>query len=35
LLTDVRVMDEQLHEVPWDGQSVGDIVARGNNVMEG
>jgi fatty-acyl-CoA synthase len=35
LLTDVRVMDEQLHEVPWDGQSVGEIVARGNNVMEG
>jgi len=35
LLTDVRVMDEQLHEVPWDGKSVGEIVARGNNVMEG
>ena len=35
LLTDVRVMDEQMHEVPWDGKSVGEIVARGNNVMEG
>src|SRR5262249_6909105 len=35
LLTDVRVMDEQLHEVSWDGKTVGEIVARGNNVMEG
>ncbi|MBM3222268.1 MAG: long-chain-fatty-acid--CoA ligase [Candidatus Tectomicrobia bacterium] len=35
LLTDVRVMDEQLQEVPWDGQTIGEIVARGNNVMEG
>ena len=35
LLTDVRVMDEQMHEVPWDGKTVGEIVARGNNVMEG
>jgi fatty-acyl-CoA synthase len=35
LLTDVRVMDKQMHEVPWDGKSVGEIVARGNNVMEG
>ncbi|HEX9871790.1 MAG TPA: long-chain-fatty-acid--CoA ligase [Candidatus Tectomicrobia bacterium] len=35
LLTDVRVMDEELHEVPLDGKTVGEIVARGNNVMEG
>jgi fatty-acyl-CoA synthase len=35
LLTDVRVMDEHLQEVPWDGQTIGEIVARGNNVMEG
>ena len=35
LLSDVRVMDEHLREVPMDGQSVGEIVARGNNVMEG
>lgn len=35
LLTDVRVMDDDLQEVPWDGQTVGEIVARGNNVMEG
>jgi fatty-acyl-CoA synthase len=35
LLTDVRVMDEQMHEVPMDGTTIGEIVARGNNVMEG
>jgi fatty-acyl-CoA synthase len=35
LLTDVRVMDEDMREVPQDGHTVGEIVARGNNVMEG
>jgi fatty-acyl-CoA synthase len=35
LLTDVRVMDEEMREVPMDGVAVGEIVARGNNVMEG
>jgi fatty-acyl-CoA synthase len=35
LLTDVRVMDEEMREVPPDGKTVGEIVARGNNVMEG
>jgi acyl-CoA synthetase (AMP-forming)/AMP-acid ligase II len=35
LLTDVRVMDEEMREVPRDGVTVGEIVARGNNVMEG
>jgi fatty-acyl-CoA synthase len=35
LLTDVRVMDEALREVPHDAETVGEIVARGNNVMEG
>jgi len=35
LLTDVRVMDAQLQEVPMDGKTVGEIVARGNNVMDG
>lgn len=35
LLTDVRVMDDAMREVPMDGQTVGEIVARGNNVMEG
>lgn len=35
LLTDVRVMDEQMTEVTMDGKAVGEIVARGNNVMDG
>ncbi len=35
LLTDVRVLDEDLHEVPHDGETIGEICARGNNVMEG
>ena len=35
LFADVRVMDEHLCEVPTDGHTVGEIVARGNNVMEG
>jgi fatty-acyl-CoA synthase len=35
LLTDVRVMDEDMREVPQDGKTVGEIVAHGNNVMEG
>jgi fatty-acyl-CoA synthase len=35
LLTDVRVMDEQMREVSMDGKTIGEIVARGNNVMEG
>jgi fatty-acyl-CoA synthase len=35
ILTDVRVMDSRLQEVPMDGKTVGEIVARGNNVMEG
>jgi fatty-acyl-CoA synthase len=35
LFTDVRVMDEQMREVPMDGSTIGEIVARGNNVMDG
>jgi fatty-acyl-CoA synthase len=35
LLTDVRVMDDTMQEVSQDGKTVGEIVARGNNVMEG
>jgi fatty-acyl-CoA synthase len=35
LLTDVRVMDDTMQEVCQDGTTVGEIVARGNNVMEG
>ena len=32
---DVRVFDEEDEEVPWDGVSQGEIVARSNHVMEG
>jgi len=35
LFTDVRVMDEQLRDVPLDGKTIGEIMARGNNVMDG
>jgi fatty-acyl-CoA synthase len=32
---ELRVVDENGHEVPRDGQTVGEIVVRGNVVMEG
>jgi fatty-acyl-CoA synthase len=32
---ELRVVDEQGHEVPHDGQTLGEIVVRGNVVMEG
>lgn len=32
---EVRVVDEELVEVPFDGVTVGEIVMRGNNVMLG
>ena len=32
---DVRVVDPELHDVPADGQTHGEIVMRGNNVMKG
>jgi fatty-acyl-CoA synthase len=32
---ELRVVDAQMQDVPWDGQSLGEIVARGNVVMEG
>jgi len=31
----VRVVDEQMRDVPRDGQSLGEIVMHGNNVMTG
>jgi fatty-acyl-CoA synthase len=31
----VRVVDEQMHDVPRDGRTMGEIVMRGNNVMAG
>jgi fatty-acyl-CoA synthase len=32
---DLRVVDDDGHEVPWDGATLGEIVVRGNVVMEG
>ena len=32
---ELRVVDEQLRDVPHDGQTLGEIVARGNVVMKG
>jgi fatty-acyl-CoA synthase len=31
----VRVVDKQLNDVPRDGQAMGEVVMRGNNVMSG
>ena len=31
----VRVVDENMHDVPADGATVGEVVMRGNNVMKG
>jgi acyl-CoA synthetase (AMP-forming)/AMP-acid ligase II len=31
----VRVVDDQMNDVPRDGQTMGEIVMRGNNVMKG
>ena len=33
--TDMRVVDEEMHEVPADALTVGEVVMRGNNVMLG
>ncbi|PSL48483.1 fatty-acyl-CoA synthase [Salsuginibacillus halophilus] len=33
--SNVRVVDEDGSDVPWDGASIGEIVTRSNNVMEG
>jgi acyl-CoA synthetase (AMP-forming)/AMP-acid ligase II len=32
---ELRVVDEEMHDVPRDGSTVGEIVVRGNVVMEG
>ncbi|MGI9149700.1 MAG: long-chain-fatty-acid--CoA ligase [Chloroflexota bacterium] len=32
---ELTVMDDDGHEVPWDGETMGEIVVRGNVVMEG
>jgi fatty-acyl-CoA synthase len=31
----VRVVDKQMNDVPLDGQAMGEVVMRGNNVMSG
>ena len=33
--THLRVVDEQLKDVPADGETMGEVVMRGNNVMRG
>jgi len=33
--TEIRVVDLEGREVPWDGQAVGEVVVRGDVVMEG
>jgi fatty-acyl-CoA synthase len=32
---ELAVVDEQMKPVPWDGQTMGEIVARGNVIMKG
>ena len=32
---DVRVVDEQMRDVPADGQTLGEVIMRGNNTMKG
>jgi fatty-acyl-CoA synthase len=32
---DVRVVDDQMQDVPADGETLGEVVMRGNNVMKG
>jgi fatty-acyl-CoA synthase len=33
--TRLRVVDKDMHDVPRDGQTMGEVVMRGNNVMSG
>ena len=32
---DVRVVDDQMHDVPADAQTMGEVIMRGNNTMKG
>ena len=32
---ELAVLDEQMNPVPWDGKTMGEIVARGNVIMKG
>jgi len=34
-MSPIRVVDERMNDVPRDGQTMGEIVMRGNNVMAG
>ena len=31
----LRVVDDELSDVPADGQTLGEVVMRGNNMMKG
>ncbi len=31
----LRVVDAEMNELPWDGETLGEVVMRGNNVMTG
>jgi fatty-acyl-CoA synthase len=31
----IRVVDDEMHDVPPDGETMGEVVMRGNNVMKG
>ncbi len=31
----VRVVDDEMHDVPRDGETLGEVIMRGNNVMKG
>jgi fatty-acyl-CoA synthase len=31
----VRVVDEEMHDIPQDGETMGEVIMRGNNVMSG
>ncbi|RZV06378.1 fatty-acyl-CoA synthase [Natrinema hispanicum] len=33
--TEIRVVDDDGNEVPWDDATIGEIVVRGNQIMEG
>jgi fatty-acyl-CoA synthase len=32
---ELRVVDEQMHDVPADGETLGEVIMRGNNLMKG
>jgi fatty-acyl-CoA synthase len=32
---EIKVVDEQGKEVPWDGETIGEVIMRGNDVVQG